>query len=621
MLQTIRDNSQGVIAKVIIGFIIGVFALFGAESIVGGFLQGNEVASVNGEEITEQELSVGIQNVMASIGSDLDTIDEELIRDVALNQLIEDKLLMQAAQDAGMVISADSMDREIIRNPQFQINGQFDNDLARRTMASQGFTPQSYRQALADRMVLGQLANAYAASDFVTEADLERIAALQTQTRDFRYLTIPLGTRTVGEEISETDLQAYYDENQDMFTVPEQVSVNYVMLDKDAIFDEIQIDEGQVRAQYEEEVGQAEADIEKRVSHILFDVSEGEDAAVASAQQVKDRIDAGESFEDLAAEVSVDTASGEAGGDIGYTDGTVFPDAVESALTSMEVGQVSDPVVSEFGVHLIKLTELDAADVPTFESAAERIERDLKQAEVDNVYFSRLESLANLAFETFDLESISDELGLEVQTSDAFGRNGGSSIVTSDQRVIDAAFSDEVMNQDLNSDAIELSDTRAVVVHLNEHQPEQVQPFDEVRSEIAVTLRTELERERTREIGQEILAALEAGEDVSDRIAAEGAEWEERLNVQRNQFDLNTEIAENAFSMTEAESGEVNREGFNLSNGAYSIIELAAVNPGSLSDLSAEQQDQLKGMLLESRGRDVFDALLAQLQQDGDISR
>lgn len=621
MLQTIRDNSQGVIAKVIIGFIIGVFALFGAESIVGGFLQGNEVASVNGEDITEQELSVSIQNVMASIGSNLDTIDEELIRDVALNQLIEDKLLMQAAQDAGMIVSADSLDREIIRNPQFQINGQFDNDLARRTMASQGFTPQTYRQALADRMILGQLANAYAASDFVTESDLERIAALQTQTRDFRYLTIPLGTRTVGEEISEADLQSYYDNNQAMFTVPEQVTVDYVELDKDAIFDEIQIDESEIRAQYEEEVGQAEADIEKRVSHILFDVSAGEDTAVAEAQAVKDRIDAGESFEDLAAEVSVDTASGEMGGDIGYTDGTVFPDAVESALVSMEVGEVSAPVVSEFGVHLIKLTELDAADVVTFEESAERIERELKQTEVDNVYFSRLETLANLAFETFDLQSISDELGLEIQSSNAFGRNGGSSIVTSDQRVIDAAFSDEVLNQDLNSDAIELSDTHAVVIHLKEHLPEQVQAFDEVRSEIAVTLRRERERERTAEVGREILAALEAGEDVSDRVAAEGAEWVERLNVQRNQFDLNTEIAENAFAMTEPASSAVNREGFSLTNGAYSIIELTAVNPGSLSDLSEEQQGQLEGMLLESRGRDVFDALLAQLQQDGDISR
>ena len=342
---------------------------------------------------------------------------------------------------------------------------------------------------------------------------------------------------------------------------------------------------------------------------------------MAEAQAVKDRIDAGEAFEDLAAEVSVDTASGEMGGDIGYTDGTVFPDAVESALVSMEVGDVSDPVVSEFGVHLIKLTELDAADVPTFEESAERIERDLKQTEVDNVYFSRLETLANLAFETFDLQSISDELGLEIQSSNAFGRNGGSSVITSDQRVIDAAFSDEVLNQDLNSDAIELSDTQAVVIHLNEHQPEQVQPFDDVRSEIAVTLRRERERERTAEVGREILAALEAGEDVSDRIAAEGAEWEERLNVQRNQFDLNTEIAANAFSMTEPASGEVNREGFGLTNGAYSIVELTAVNPGSLSDLSQEQQEQLEGMLLESRGRDVFDALLAQLQQDGDISR
>lgn len=621
MLQTIRDNSQGVIAKVIIGFIIGIFALFGAESIVGGFLQGNGVASVNGEEITEQELSVSIQNVMASIGSNLETIDEELIREVALNQLIEDKLLMQAAQDAGMIVSSDSLDREIIRNPQFQINGQFDNDLARRTMASQGFTPQSYRQALADRMMLGQLANAYAASDFVTESDLERIAALQTQTRDFRYLTIPLGTRTVGEEISDADLRDYYDNNQSMFTVPEQVTVDYVMLDKDAIFEEIEVAESDIRAQYDAEVGQAAADIEKRVSHILFDVSEGEESAVAAAQAVKDRIDAGESFEDLAAEVSIDTASGEVGGDIGYTDGSVFPDAVESALLSMEVGDVSAPVVSEFGVHLIKLTELDAAEVATFEESAERIERELKQTEVDNTYFSRLETLSNLAFETFDLQSISDELGLEVQTSSAFGTTGGSSVVTSDQRVIDASFSDEVLNQDLNSDTIELSDTQAVVIHLNNHQPQQVQPFDEVRSEIAVTLRRDLERERTAEIGREILAALEAGEDVSDRIEAEGARWEERLNVQRNQFDLNTEIAENAFAMIEPEGGDVNRQGFSLNNGAYSIIELAAVNPGSLSDLSAEQQAQLEGMLLESRGRDVFDALLAQLQQDGDISR
>src|SRR5690606_21050236 len=149
MLQTIRDNSQGLIAKIIIGFIIGLMALFGAESIVGGFLSTNGVAKVNGEDISEQELAVSLQNLMASLGANVADYEEELLRDVALRRLIEDKLLEQAARDAGLVISPTSIDREIVRTPQFQVGGRFDEELARRTMAAQGFTPQMYREALA----------------------------------------------------------------------------------------------------------------------------------------------------------------------------------------------------------------------------------------------------------------------------------------------------------------------------------------------------------------------------------------------------------------------------------------------------------------------------------------
>ena len=180
MLQSIRDNSQGLVAKIIIGFIIGLMALFGAESIVGGFFGGNNAATVNGEDITEQELAVSLQNLMASLGAGVSDFDEELLRDVALQQLIEDRLLMQAAESAGLVISPASIDREIVNTPQFQISGRFDQDLARRTMAAQGFSAQSYRAALAQQMTMGQLANAYSATSFVTEADIERLAALET---------------------------------------------------------------------------------------------------------------------------------------------------------------------------------------------------------------------------------------------------------------------------------------------------------------------------------------------------------------------------------------------------------------------------------------------------------
>ncbi|MEX2335585.1 MAG: SurA N-terminal domain-containing protein, partial [Pseudohongiella sp.] len=406
MLQTIRDNSQGVIAKIIIGFIIGIFALFGAESIIGGFLGGNNVASVNGEDITEQELALSLQNLMAQMGANVQDFDEELLREIALGQLVEDRLLMQAAQNSGMTISDDSLDRQIVRTPQFQLGGVFDADLARRTMGAQGFSPQAYRASLAEQMMMSQLANAYASSSFVTDKDIERLAALELQSRDFRYLSVPLANRTLGEAIAEEDIRAYYDNNPAEFTAPEQVSVNYVVLDKDRIFDEVAVDDARVRAQYEEEREAAIANVERRASHILWELGgdASEEELLALAAEVKARLDAGEDFGELAREYSDDTVSAEDDGDIGYTDGSVFPDALEQALVTLDVGQVSDPVVSEFGVHLVRLTEYDAQEYPEFEEVAERIERDLNAAEVDELYFSRLETMANLAFETFDLQ-------------------------------------------------------------------------------------------------------------------------------------------------------------------------------------------------------------------------
>lgn len=620
MLQTIRDNSQGIIAKVIIGFIIGVFALFGAESIVGGFLGGNNVASVNGEDITEQELAISIQNLMASIGANIQDFDEELLREIALGQLVEDKLLMQAARDSGMVISEDSLDREILRTPQFQLGGVFDNDLARRTMAAQGFTPQAYRATLAERMTMGQLANAYAATAFVTAADIARIAELQTQTRDFRFVSVPLGNRTLGQAIAPEDIQTYYDNNAEEFTTEEQVSLQYVLLDKNAIFDEVTVDADQVRARYETERSEAVSSVERRASHILFDLGSDDEATVIGrAADVRARIEAGEDFGELAREFSVDDVSAEGDGDIGYTDGSVFPAEMEDALAALEVGEVSAPVVSEFGVHLLKLTEYDVQEYPEFEEVSERIERTLKQAEVDQLYFSRLETLANLAFETFDLVSINEELGLEIQQTEFFGRNGGTSVVASDPNVISAAFSADILEDELNSDVIELSENRVAVIHLAEYRPAEVQPLDDVRAEIAVNLRRQMEQDMAREVGESILTALRSGESVEDLLVAESLEWNERSGVQRGQFDMNTEIVGNVFSMPAPEPGSVNLEGFGLNNGAYVVIELQAVNPGSVEQLEEGQREQLLAAIMESRGRSTFDGLLANLQNSARI--
>ncbi|MES3006358.1 MAG: SurA N-terminal domain-containing protein [Pseudomonadota bacterium] len=621
MLQKIRDNSQGMIAKVIIGFIIALMALFGVESIVGGFVNNSTVAEVNGEEITEPELAASVQNLMMSVGADISSLDEGLLREVALNQIIEDRLLRQSARDAAMTISSDAIDRQIINNPQFQIGGVFDSDLALRTMATQGFTVQAYRDALSEQMVVGQLVNAYAASSFMTENELARIAALTSQTRDFRFLSVTLGNRTEGEVIPADQIETYYQNNQSRFMVEEEVAVDYVLLDKSAIFSEVEVSDEGVLAQYEIERSASSAATQRRAAHILLEVNStvSQEQAIAQATALKTRLDQGEDFAAVALEASNDTASAQSGGDIGYSDGSAFPPELEEALATMEVGQVSSPVVSEFGVHLVKLTEYDVNEFAPLEEVADRIRRDLSSAEVDQLYFSRLETLANLAFETTDLREISEELGLAIVESEAFTRLGGTTEITSNSNVVAAAFSEEVLVEGNNSDVVELGDSRALVLNLREHNETHLRPLEEVRGEIAAILRTELEKERAQAVGEEILTALSSGQPVDGLVAANELQWITQSGVSRDQAGLNSEVLQHAFTMSTPQDGPV-FEGFALTNGTYVVLELQTVNRGTLDELSPEERTTLVSTNVEADGRAAFDAFLANSRNNAEIT-
>ncbi len=623
MLQTIRDNSQGLIAKVIIGFIIGVMALFGIESIVGGFANSAGVAQVNGEEITEPELATNVQNLLMSVGGDLGDLDEGLLRQIALNQLIEDRLLKQSAENSNLVISSDALDRQIISNPQFQVGGVFNSDLALRTMATQGFTVAGYRQALQDQMAVGQLVNAFASTSFVTEAELDRMAALSSQTRDFRFLSVTLGNRTVGEPIPAEQIEAYYQNNQSQFMLDEEVGIDYVVLEKNALFNEVTVDDAAVRAKYEEEASAFSAASQKRASHILLETGADltEEQAIARANELKARIDQGEDFGAVALEASSDTISAEEGGDIGYTDGTAFPAAVEEALTTLQVGEVSGPVVSEFGVHLVKLTESNENVYPPFEEVEERIRRDLSTAEVDALYFSQLETLANLAFETTGIEDISAELGLTVVQSEMFTRQGGTTDITSNANVVAAAFADEVLLDGNNSDVIEIGNARAVVLHVREHTEPSLRPLEEVRGEIAAILRTELEKERASALGESILTALRNGESTDDLITTNELQWISQTNATRDQAGLNGEVLQSVFAMASPAEGETSLNGFALSNGTYIVLELHKVNRGSLAQLPAEERRTLTNNFIERDGRAAFDAFLANTRDQAKITQ
>ncbi|MEX2131700.1 MAG: SurA N-terminal domain-containing protein [Pseudohongiellaceae bacterium] len=622
MLQDIRDNSQGLIAKVIIGLMVAVFAMWGVESIIGGFIAPPSVATVNGEQINEQQLAINTQNLLNSLGGNLESLDQGLLEQIALNQLIEEQLLQQAVAKNNMNVSEDRIDRAILETSAFQINGLFDSNLALRTMASQGYSVPLYRDQLRNSMLLSQLTNTYTSSNFVTEAELEQIAELRLQSRDFRYISIPIGTRTLGQAISDEEIATYYQANPQEFTIEESVRVAYVLLDKLVLMEELEISEELIIEQYNRERSAFDASTERRASHILFEVgtSLSQEQAEAQAVAAKQRLDSGEDFAALALELSSDAVSAEEGGDIGFSAGTAFPSAIEAALDTLTVGQVSGPVTTEFGVHLIMLTENNENQYPPLEELRERIERELRGSDTELMFAERLESLSNMAFESSDLNAISEQLNLTVMQSEPIARSGGIGLFSS-PRVIEAVFSDDVINNGHNSDAIELNDAQAMVLRMLEHTPATVRPLEEVQGEIAVILRTEMERVRAAALGEEILQAMRNGESVEELVTVNELEWLAEQAATRSSGAVNPQLINAVFAMQKPDSGDNPvYQGLSLTNGTYVVIELQKVNPGDLSVLASAEREAMISQMLDEKAQADFNSFIANLREEADIT-
>ena len=305
-------------------------------------------------------------------------------------------------------------------------------------------------------------------------------------------------------------------------------------------------------------------------------VDQAREAATAAIA----RLNTGESFEALALELSSDQVSAEEGGDIGFSDGSAFPSEIEEALEEIEVGDIVGPVETEFGIHIVKLTEDNSAVFQSYEEVSGRIERDLKAAQVEQLYASALSDLSNLAFESSDLQRLSDELNLTILTSGDFDRAGGGGFF-SEPRVIEAAFSDEVMLDGNNSDVIEIGEERAVVLRVNTTTPEGILPLEDVEPEIAVALRAQMERDAVAALGDEFATLLGTDGDVEEFLTENELQWRTETQVKRNQSTVNREIIEAVFALPVPTDSDVTRSQLTLGNGTFVLAELISVTEGN----------------------------------------
>ena len=617
MLQNIRDNSQGWIAKTIIGIIVVLLALTGFDAIFNAASNSQTAAEVNGEEISrydlDQAMNMQRRQLAQQLGSDFDPsmLDERLLRNAALGSLIDRMLLLQSAKSADFAFSREALDQLILQTPEFQVDGVFNAARFDQVLQQMGYSRVQFRQLLEQEMLIGQLRAGISGTGFVTDQQVENFARLEMQTRDFDTLTVP--ARSDAIEVSDEQVSEYYEANADRFRTPERVIVEYVELKKESFFDQVEVSDEELQALYQKQI--ANLAEQRRAAHILIETGaeSGDDEAKAKIDEIAARVKGGEDFAAVAKEVSQDPGSANEGGDLGFAGPGVYDPAFEEALYALKEGEVSAPVRSEFGWHIIKLLGVQSPEVPSLESMRPELVRELKAQQVEQRFVEVSKQLEDSAFEASDLAQPAQELGLMVQTTEPFGRDGGQGIAA-DRQVVQAAFSDEVLVDGANSSVIELDPDTSIALRVKEHLQPAAIPLADVRDDIVEQLQQSLAAERAREKGEQLLADLRNGEQ------ADG-QWQTIEAAGRSQEGVAPALLQQVFRMPRpAEQGKPSYAGVALSNGDYAVVRLNGVNEPEAS-LSDEEKLNFRRFLASRMGQQDFAAFRQKLQAQAEIER
>ena len=622
MLQTIRENSQGIIAKVIVGLIIVTFALFGVESLIGLANSEKAPAEVNGADVSVVDLQRGVElqrrQLLARMGEDADpaAIDENLLRRQVLDALINQEIRLQSAEGQGLYLSENMIDQMIVATPDFQIDGRFDSNQFESTLRTVGLTPLMYREILRKEQLIGQERKAYELSAFATPAQVKQLLALDRQTRDIAWARLSRAEVSEQLEITEADLKSRYEDNQARFMTAPQVVLSYVELHQGDFSDPDKVSDADVRSAYEQELVRFETNEERDAAHIMLEVGEaGEAAARDQANALRERILKGElSFAEAAQEFSVDPSSAAQGGELGYNARDVFEGPFEDALFSLQPGEISEPVRSEFGYHLIKLNDIRATEAPTFEARAMALRIELAEEQAEAAYVEALERLADLSFSSADLVEPARELGLDVRQTEAFGESGGTTELTQNAKVLRAAFSPELQDEQLNSTPLELSREHAVVVRVHEQIPARQLAFEEVKAQLESELRQERSTEMLNERADEMLAALRKGE-------AAGLDWTEVKAMAREAAGAPLAVNRFAFEMARPTDNSAVYGQVQLNNGDLALVQLNAVNEANLDEVDEETMRQLEGFIARRAGQLAYQARLEAMQDAAEVVR
>lgn len=610
----LRAGAQSTVSKVILVLIILSFALAGVGSYVTRPVQ--EVAAVvNGDEISAQALENAYRNERARLESQLGAQFSQLLGDPAyvqqirrsvLEQMVEQRLIDQKVAQLELRVSDDQVRSAIRAMPEFQQDGRFNNDRYLQLLARSGLSPEQLRDSVRQDLNRQLLLEALIGSSFSLDNEAGLLDRLSRQQRDAQHVTLPLATFAAQADVSEQEVEDYYRQHPERFQRPEQVRLNYLLLDG-GTGSAAEVEPQAIEDYYlanQATYGQPES---RKVAHIMVNKGEGAPERIAA---LAERLANGEDFAELAKTESDDVFSGRNGGELEWMQaGTMDPAFDSAAFALQQVGEVSEVVESEFGLHLITLLELRPARVKPLAEVRDVIAQRLADEQAANAFYAQEQRLAELAFEFPDsLDMAARELGLEVRST-GFVAAGELPADINDPRILSEAFSERLREQRVNSDLIELGSNRAVVIHVAEYRPAAVRELDEVAELARQWALQDKAAELARQAAAELQQAWSRGEQDA-WLDQHGMTLSELDGVTR-ESEQEPAILDALFAMPAPQQAP-SLKTVSLANGDLAVLRLIAVStPEQASELLAQIRQGQGGMQGQREYQSLIGALRA----------
>lgn len=623
MLTAIREKTHGIIAGFIITLIIIPFALWGTYSYFSGGSALN-VAEVEGIEVSQNAYRFALDRVLARAPNPALLDTPEFKRQV-LDSLIDETLVIENATVQGYRISDAELGRLIRESPDFQVGGRFNPELYDRRLRREGVNQQTFEERLRTSQINVQIQSGFTESALVLPTEKAALLRLWQEKRDFDYIVVRPNRFMSRIRISDDDVKGYYESYPDRFKTPEQVRIEYIQLSAAELGAAYHPSEAELRRAYQDEISLYATPEKRRTSHILIELpasASEEDAkqALEKARGIAQKLRAGADFAALAKEHSADTGTVAKGGDLGYVERGTLPEELEKVMFELKPGAISEPVRTSYGYHIAKLTEYTPSSQKPFAEARGDIEKVLRQRKGDEEFFEKFEEMSNLVYEEPDsLAPAAQRLGLKVMQSEWFGRERGAGIA-GQPKVVQAAFSPEVLQESRNSDVVEIDQETLVALRVVGHREAERKPLEEVRGEITALLRKEKAREQATTLGAELAKKLRAGERLDALAQARGLKTEQAKSVTRLDLGgVDGRIVTAVFKARRPTAGEASFGEVDLGDNGYAVFALEHVEQGASETADESLKRRVDNVLSQRRGTSVFASYVERLRKTADI--